>query len=188
MSNPHFSPRCRGYDEYISVGDTFYISLRFLRANLFSRVSLLSLPHTRTFLSDTFIRHNGRRRITNHGRKRGRNLEEDRRDQGFQPGKPLHQVPHQSASVHTPCHAYFNSWIFCHLFQLTLIPLPLSRFYLTLQEYYESLSPEDRATFERCVRTGIDNADSGLGCYAMKPADYSTFAPFFDQVRFPSLL
>jgi len=50
------------------------------------------------------------------------------------------------------------------------------------KEYYESLSPEDRAVFERCVRTGIDNPSSGLGCYAMKPADYTTFAPFFDQV------
>jgi creatine kinase len=50
------------------------------------------------------------------------------------------------------------------------------------KEYYESLSPEDRAVFERCVRTGIDNPTSGLGCYAMKPADYATFAPFFDQV------
>ena len=54
-----------------------------------------------------------------------------------------------------------------------------------LQEYYDSLSPEDQATFQKCVRTGIDNADSGLGCYAMKPADYETFAPFFDQVSFP---
>lgn len=50
------------------------------------------------------------------------------------------------------------------------------------RDHFESLSEEDRATFYRCVRTGLDNADSGVGCYAMKPADYDNFAPFFDQV------
>jgi hypothetical protein len=54
--------------------------------------------------------------------------------------------------------------------------------YLT-KEYYDSLSPEQQAVFQKCVRTGIDNSSSGLGCYAMQPADYETFAPFFDQVR-----
>ena len=53
--------------------------------------------------------------------------------------------------------------------------------YLT-REYYDALPAADQPTFVRCVQTGIDNADSGLGCYAMKPADYTTFAPFFDQV------
>ncbi len=37
-------------------------------------------------------------------------------------------------------------------------------------------------TFYQCVRTGIDNADSGLGCYAMTPDDYTKFAGFFDKV------
>ena len=50
------------------------------------------------------------------------------------------------------------------------------------QAYFESLSEEDRATFYCCVRTGIDNPDSGLGCYAMTPGDYATFKPFFGQV------
>ena len=50
------------------------------------------------------------------------------------------------------------------------------------KEYYDSLAPENQEVFRKCVRTGIDNKDSGLGCYAMKPADYETFAPFFDQV------
>lgn len=48
--------------------------------------------------------------------------------------------------------------------------------------YYDSLSPGDQATLRRCVITGIENEDSGLGCYAMKPADYETFAPFFDKI------
>ena len=54
--------------------------------------------------------------------------------------------------------------------------------YLT-KEYYDSLSPEQQAVFQKCVRTGIDNPTSGLGCYAMQPSDYDTFGTFFDQVR-----
>ena len=42
------------------------------------------------------------------------------------------------------------------------------------KEYYDSLSQESKEVFAKCVRTGIDNKDSGLGCYAMKPADYET--------------
>ncbi|CAD7701840.1 unnamed protein product [Ostreobium quekettii] len=53
--------------------------------------------------------------------------------------------------------------------------------YLT-REYYESLDDEQKSLLYRCVKTGLDNADSGLGCYAMKPSDYETFAPFFDKV------
>ena len=53
--------------------------------------------------------------------------------------------------------------------------------YLT-KEYYDSLSPEQQAVFQKCVRTGIDNPTSGLGCYAMQPSDYETFGAFFDQV------
>ena len=36
--------------------------------------------------------------------------------------------------------------------------------------YYKSLEGEDRDTFYKCVKTGIDNPDSGMGCYAMTPA------------------
>ena len=54
--------------------------------------------------------------------------------------------------------------------------------YLT-REYYDSLDDEKKAVLWRCVKTGLDNPDSGLGCYAMKPSDYETFAPFFDKVR-----
>ena len=48
--------------------------------------------------------------------------------------------------------------------------------------YFAGLSAEQQATFINCVRTGFENVDSGLGCYAMSPADYDTFAPFFDAV------
>jgi creatine kinase len=50
------------------------------------------------------------------------------------------------------------------------------------KEFYDSLSPEQQAVFYQCVRTGIDNPDSGLGCYAMTPEDYTTFKPFFSKV------
>ena len=48
--------------------------------------------------------------------------------------------------------------------------------------YYEGLSDADREVFWQCVRTGIDNPDSGMGCYAMKPGDFTTFKPFFSKV------
>ncbi len=50
------------------------------------------------------------------------------------------------------------------------------------QKHYESLTDAERAVFWQCVRTGIDNHDSSMGCYAMKPGDYTTFKPFFSQV------
>ena len=37
------------------------------------------------------------------------------------------------------------------------------------QDYYASLTGADRDTFYKCVRTGMDNPDSGMGCYAMTP-------------------
>ena len=50
------------------------------------------------------------------------------------------------------------------------------------KEFYASLSAEDRETFYRCVRTGLDNPDSAMGCYAMTPADLTKFKPFFGKV------
>jgi hypothetical protein len=49
-------------------------------------------------------------------------------------------------------------------------------------DYFLSLSPELQARFIKCVRTGFENPDSGLGLYAMTPSDYEVFAPFFDAV------
>jgi len=48
--------------------------------------------------------------------------------------------------------------------------------------HYEGLSDEDKEVFYKCIKTGFDNADSGMGCYAMTPKDYTTFAPFFSKV------
>jgi len=50
------------------------------------------------------------------------------------------------------------------------------------KEYFEGLSEDDQKTFYKCIKTGLDNEESGLGCYAMKPTDYETFGAFFDKV------
>lgn len=50
------------------------------------------------------------------------------------------------------------------------------------KDYFSSLDDDNRATFIKCVATGIENPDSGLGCYAMKPTDYATFGEFFNKV------
>jgi len=36
--------------------------------------------------------------------------------------------------------------------------------------------------FYSCIKTGIENPDSSLGCYATNPCDYSDFHGFFDAV------
>lgn len=48
------------------------------------------------------------------------------------------------------------------------------------EEYYNSL-PDDatKAAFLKCLDSGRENPDSGMGCYANQPADYETFEPFF---------
>jgi creatine kinase len=48
-------------------------------------------------------------------------------------------------------------------------------------EYYNSLSDEDKPAFLQCLNSGIENPDSGMGCYAMQPADYDRFKPFFSK-------
>merc|ERR1711871_1772161 len=48
-------------------------------------------------------------------------------------------------------------------------------------EYYESLSDEDKKDFLLCLNSGIENPDSGMGCYACQPADYDRFKPFFSK-------
>lgn len=56
--------------------------------------------------------------------------------------------------------------------------------YLTQNlDYIDTLeTDEKKAAFYACVKTGLDNPDSGLGCYAQRPSDYDEFAPFFDKV------
>ena len=48
-------------------------------------------------------------------------------------------------------------------------------------EYYNSLSDEDKPAFLQCLNSGIENPDSGMGCYAMQPNDYDRFKPFFSK-------
>ena len=47
------------------------------------------------------------------------------------------------------------------------------------RQYYESLSPENRAALIRCMRSGTYNPSSSVGCYAMRPEDYDTLRGFF---------
>jgi creatine kinase len=49
-------------------------------------------------------------------------------------------------------------------------------------EYFNSLSDDDKKGLLQCVRSGIENPDSGMGCYAMQPSDYDKFKPFFSKV------
>ena len=43
-------------------------------------------------------------------------------------------------------------------------------------------NPTPTQTFYGCARTGLENEDSGLGCYAQTPADYEKFGGFFNKV------
>jgi hypothetical protein len=45
--------------------------------------------------------------------------------------------------------------------------------------YYASLPSELQAAFLKCLASGIENPDSGMGCYACQPEDYDRFKPFF---------
>jgi creatine kinase len=49
-------------------------------------------------------------------------------------------------------------------------------------DYYESLDDEKKAGLIKCVNSGIENPTSGMGCYAMQPADYDDYKPFFSKV------
>ena len=46
----------------------------------------------------------------------------------------------------------------------------------------DALSAEDLVGLFACAKTGLENQDSGLGCYAMSPGDYDKYAMFFDAV------
>jgi len=50
------------------------------------------------------------------------------------------------------------------------------------KKWVEEIKAEDQENFYKCVKTGIENKDSGLGCYAMTPKDYETYGKFFDAV------
>lgn len=48
--------------------------------------------------------------------------------------------------------------------------------------YFQSLSPALQKRLAKIVKSGIDNPDSGMGCYAMQPDDYDLFKPYLDKV------
>ena len=51
------------------------------------------------------------------------------------------------------------------------------------RHYFDSFeNEEDKFALYRCIKTGIDNVHSSLGCYAMRPNDYTTFKDFFDKI------
>lgn len=50
------------------------------------------------------------------------------------------------------------------------------------EEYYNSLSAEEKPQLVRIAKSGVDNVDSIMGCYAMNPTDYDKFAGFFPKV------
>jgi creatine kinase len=48
--------------------------------------------------------------------------------------------------------------------------------------YFATLSDAEKKGLLQCCRSGIENPDSSMGCYAMQPADYDRFKPFFSNV------
>lgn len=48
--------------------------------------------------------------------------------------------------------------------------------------WFASLSKGDKKAFARCIRSGVENPKSAMGCYAMVVEDYERFAPLFDRV------
>jgi len=49
-------------------------------------------------------------------------------------------------------------------------------------DYYNSLDESHKLRLLRIIKSGLDNPDSNMGCYAMNPDDYDTFKPFFKKV------
>merc|ERR1712137_614789 len=49
-------------------------------------------------------------------------------------------------------------------------------------DYFYELSATEKKGLLQCVNTGLENPDSNMGCYAMQPADYDHFKPFFSKV------
>lgn len=50
------------------------------------------------------------------------------------------------------------------------------------RDYYDSLSPSLKKRLLMVVKSGVENADSGMGAYAMYPDDYDVFKPYLDKV------
>lgn len=50
------------------------------------------------------------------------------------------------------------------------------------EAWFANLSQEDQQAFALRVRSGVENPNSEMGCYALQADDYERFAPFFDRV------
>ena len=48
--------------------------------------------------------------------------------------------------------------------------------------YYATLDGQDQTGLLRCIKSGVENPGSGMGCYAYHPDDYDRYKPFFSQV------
>eukprot|EP00976_Prorocentrum_cordatum_P072947 1180905-Prorocentrum_minimum.AAC.3 len=48
--------------------------------------------------------------------------------------------------------------------------------------YFKSLPADKQQLLLLCCKSGYENADSGMGLYAMSPTDYDEFKPYFDKV------
>ncbi|MEM9733007.1 MAG: hypothetical protein AAF903_05905 [Pseudomonadota bacterium] len=49
-------------------------------------------------------------------------------------------------------------------------------------DWFSALPPDDQNAFALRVRSGLENPDSQMGCYALEADDYTRFAAFFDRV------
>lgn len=49
-------------------------------------------------------------------------------------------------------------------------------------DYYNSLDDKQQRAFLKITKSGLENPDSTMGCYAMNPSDYDEFKPFFSKV------
>lgn len=50
------------------------------------------------------------------------------------------------------------------------------------EEYFNTLTDDQKQQLLRCVNSGVENPDSQVGVYAMRPNDYDEFKPFFKKV------
>lgn len=48
-------------------------------------------------------------------------------------------------------------------------------------QYFSTLDDEKKRRLMACVNSGVQNPDSGMGCYAMTPDDYDDLRPFFQK-------
>jgi len=48
-------------------------------------------------------------------------------------------------------------------------------------EYFNTLNDGQKVRLLNCLKSGIENEDSCMGCYALSPADYDEFKPFFGK-------